>query len=195
MWFYEVCAGFFTLPPDGYLGRLPTKKLNEYPVIWRTNRQKSLSSTSSSSDMNDNVHDFMFLFSFSIQGLSYFLSLPFLHGRTLEAFRPISYILPTSCPLQSFSILCGMIEMGIKLSLPANLQARDGYKSLLLQAMASLLSPKADHPSAWLPLPLEARLAIRENNSRTLMSFDQVVSFNISGASSTRAEFLHRQHA
>ena len=123
------------------------------------------------------------------------LSLPFLYGRTFEAFLPISYILPTSCPLQSFSILCGMIEMGIKPSWPPNLQARDGYKSLLLQAMASLLSPKADHPSAWLPLPLEARLAIRENNSWTLMSFDQVVSFNLSGASSTRAEFLHRQHA
>ena len=123
------------------------------------------------------------------------LSLPFLYGRTFEAFLPISYILPTSCPLQSFSTAYFLIEMGIKPSLPPNLQARDGYKSLLLQAMASLLSPKADHPSAWLPLPLEARLAIRENNSRTLMSFDQVVSFNLSGASSTRAEFLHRQHA
>merc|ERR1712061_794945 len=40
---------------------------------------------------------------------------------------------------------------------PAGHKAIDGYKSLLLQAMASLLSPKADHPSAWLPLPLEAR--------------------------------------
>ena len=86
VWFYEVCAGFLTLPPDGYLGRLPTKKLNEYPVIWRTNRQKSLSSTSSSSDMNDNVHDFMFLFSFSIQGLSYFFEPPILVRENIGGF-------------------------------------------------------------------------------------------------------------
>ena len=74
------------------------QKLNEYPVIWRTNRQKSLSSTSSSSDMNDNVHDFMFLFSFSIQGLSYFFEPPILVRENIGGFPAnflyLTYIMP-----------------------------------------------------------------------------------------------------
>ena len=45
---------------------------------------------------------------------------------------------------------------------------REGYTSLLtthlLHAMASLLAPKGGSPSAWLPLPLEARSVLSKTN-------------------------------